>query len=168
MNSPHIVFHGQDVLCTHCGGREQVFPKSVTMVTAMVQAFETDHRRCKLSDKSPASRPIQSPQAWLNGWDTGTSSITICRVMSGLGDRTRVGWPLDPDVFGRCHRLLNLFPEWRERMGEVAAAYPLTPWVAYAREWNRMTALYEEELPSGRAPKLYALMQQLRTESGAA
>lgn len=164
MSVAHVVLDGADVFCRHCGERFAILPASVTFLMSVTKAFEKEHRRCKLTERSPASTQGRSPAAWLLGGDTGTSSITICIVMSGLGDRTRLGWPLDPDDFGRCYRLLTHFPAWRARMHEVAAAFPGTPWVAYVREWDRMTALYEEELPSGLAPKIYDLMQQLRGE----
>ena len=43
------------------------------------------------------------------------------------------------------------------------AAYP--EWAPLVAVWDELTALYEEELPSGRCPKLYDRMQQLRGES---
>lgn len=108
---------------------------------------------------------------WLKGPDTGTSSRSIFAVLSKKhGHLAFVGHgfgpsePLDPDDFGRCHRLLQAIPEWRGRLAEVAAAYP--GWGPLIREWDRCTALYEQEEPTGRAPKLYALMQELRREGG--
>jgi hypothetical protein len=35
-----------------------------------------------------------------------------------------------------------------------------------AAEWPRLTDLYLEELPTGECPKLYKLMQGLRTSAG--
>lgn len=40
----------------------------------------------------------------------------------------------------------------------------LPKWKPMVREWATMKALYEEELPSGRCPKLYALMEDLEDE----
>ncbi len=101
---------------------------------------------------------------WRAGGDTGTSSLTIWSVMTGRTvtddrGRVRVGVPWDPSDFGRCHRLLEQFPAWRARMPEVAAAYP--EWAALVAEWDALTALFLEELPSGKAPKLYVRMQLL-------
>ena len=102
---------------------------------------------------------------WLRSPDTGVSSKTIFSVLSEKHGRVaaiRTGVPHDPADFGRCHRLLNLIPGWRERLPEVAAAYP--EWSALVREWDTLTKLYEEELPSGSCPKLYAAMQPLIEE----
>lgn len=50
-------------------------------------------------------------------------------------------------------------------MQEVADAYPNTPWAPYVREWDRLSVLYEEELPGGNGPKLWTLMQALQKEA---
>lgn len=108
---------------------------------------------------------------WLLGHDTGISSLTICAVLSGQHSvaaavsRGPFGAdvPHDPADFGRCYRLLQAIPEWRGRLGEVAKAHRI--WRPFVREWDAMTALYEEERVLARAPKLYALMQKLEAES---
>jgi hypothetical protein len=96
---------------------------------------------------------------WLAGGDTGSSSITIWSVMTGWampnGRAPSVPW--DPDDFGRCHRLLERFPAWRQRMPEVAEMYP--EWAGLVAAWGELTSLYLEELPSGQAPRCYARMK---------
>lgn len=99
---------------------------------------------------------------WILGGDTGISSKVIWAVMMGATP-AEVDVPYDPSDFGRCHRLLQLFPEWRGRLDEVARAYPA--WGPLVREWGQLEALYEEEWPTGRAPRLYTRMQALREES---
>ena len=108
--------------------------------------------------------------AWLLGASTGLSSLTIFSVLSerhaGEAIRRLGPWgsnvPLDPDDFRRCRRLLETVPGWRGRLGEVAAAYP--EWGPLVRDWETLEALYVEELPSGRCPKLYERMQVLIEE----
>jgi hypothetical protein len=103
---------------------------------------------------------------WLLGPDTGTSSLTIFSVLSekhagramvrvrhGLGPSP----PWDPDDFGRCYRLLEMFPAWKERMQEVADRYPT--WAKLVQDWGYLWALWEEESPSGECPKLYDAMK---------
>jgi hypothetical protein len=102
---------------------------------------------------------------WILGPDTGISSKTIWAVMMGAIEAGRpFGYdiPHDPDDFGRCYRLLEKFPEWKPRLKEVAEKFP--EWGPMVREWDKMTALYEEELPTGEAPKLYSLMKKLEDE----
>jgi hypothetical protein len=109
---------------------------------------------------------------WLLSGDTGISSEVICAVMTN--SKGRSAWecspPYDPSDFGRCYRLLNLFPEWKARMPEVGTKYP--EWGPLVREWDSLTALYEKEIKNkdGRAPMLYARMKDLldqgRLEAG--
>lgn len=98
---------------------------------------------------------------WIVGRDTGTSSKLIWSVMQ-MVEPDYTDPPADPDDFGRCYRLLKLIPEWRPNLGLVAQQYK--EWFALVREWDELTALYEEELPSGRCPKLYDRMQALIEE----
>lgn len=101
---------------------------------------------------------------WLLGPDTGLSSQTIFSVLAStesLRSRALGTWgpttPSDPSDFGRCHRLLERFPMWRDRLGEVSEAYP--KWKPLVAAWDEMTALWLEESPTGNCPKLFKLMQ---------
>jgi hypothetical protein len=101
--------------------------------------------------------------AWFMSGDTGTSSKTIWSVMTGIPiDCADV--PYDPSDFGRCHRLLEKFPEWRERLGEVAARYPV--WGPLVREWPALTRRYVRAIEQGRksAPKMWHRMETLVDE----
>jgi hypothetical protein len=109
---------------------------------------------------------MMTPIEWLLSGDTGTSSKTICAVMTGsnLGGDFDAGVPHDPSDFGRCYRLLRLFPGWIERLDEVALHYPM--WTGLVREWGELTAMYKEELAEGteNAPRLYRRMKVLIDE----
>lgn len=104
-----------------------------------------------------------TPIDWLMSDDTGTSSKTICAVITG-SSMNYPDVPHDPSDFGRCHRLLSLFPEWRPRLHEVAEKYPM--WGPMVAAWDELTALYREESEDGAkaAPKLYARMRELIDE----
>jgi len=107
-----------------------------------------------------------NPNEWIIGGDTGISSKTIWAVMMGSIPNNpspfQFDTPLDPSDFGRCHRLLVLFPEWRDRLPEVAEVFP--KWGPMIREWDKMTALYERDYKSGISTELYKLMQKLVDE----
>lgn len=111
--------------------------------------------------------------AWLIGRDTGLSSLTIFSVLSvehGKYAMATRGWfrftvPHDPADLGRCLRLLDAVPEWRDRLGEVAAVYP--EWAPLVRDWTEIERLYVEELPARTAPKCYAAMRVLIDEGRA-
>lgn len=106
--------------------------------------------------------------AWIANGDTGISSQTIWAVLMGRQADPRHAYdntPRDPDDFGRCYRLLKVMPSWRVRLPEVASKYP--KWAGLVAHWEELTSLYEEELPTRSAPKLYARMQQLRENAAA-
>lgn len=120
-----------------------------------------------LRDKYPDEPELQ----WVYGCDTGTSSLTIFLTLKST--KRFLPWehmpphqdflpgvPHDPDDFGRCYRLLELFPEWRERLAEVAAKYPM--WQPFVVAWPGMEALWREESPSGECPKLYEVLKAIK------
>lgn len=91
---------------------------------------------------------------WWFGCDVGTSSAAILAVLC-KSDNSLNHWvaatlrsdaakyadkavPRDADDFNRCVKLLNLMPEWRSRLGEVAAVYPDTAWPAIVASWDEL------------------------------
>ena len=108
---------------------------------------------------------------WIVGGDTGISSKTIWSVMMGA-EPSYPCEPSDPDDFGRCYRLLKIAPpSWRASLSRVSEKYPV--WTALVRQWDELTALYEDELVNGpidkksrvrMAPKTYVRMKELIDE----
>jgi hypothetical protein len=105
---------------------------------------------------------------WILSKDTGTSSKTIWAVMMGVvTQKTEEGSsyspPADPADFGRCHRLLERFPHWRARLGEVAQCFPR--WIPLVREWDKLTELYINALDpkacAHASREMYDRMKQL-------
>lgn len=152
--------------CTRCGrGLTGItLPQPIDVIVGAMKGFVEAHRYCEGKYREPT--PTRAEE-WLVGRDTGTSSKTIYHVMMGYAIKRspyQFDVPHDPDDFGRCYRLLKLFPAWRERIAEVATALP--EWGPLVREWEQLEKLYEEEShkPNGLAPKLYATMQTLIEE----
>ena len=114
------------------------------------------------------SGPSSAQWEWAASNDTGISSAVIWTAMTGTGLPRYSGYgaspPQDPSDFGRCHRLLAKFPEWRSRLGEVAEKHPR--WAPLVREWGRLERIYLEDMPAGASPRLYDLMQDLLREAG--
>lgn len=83
---------------------------------------------------------------WLRSRDVGVSSLTIFEVMTGhmLETPFRFGYspPVDASDFGRCRKLLEQFPEWRTRLGEVADRHPA--WRAVVGAWDRLEQLHDQ------------------------
>ncbi len=122
------------------------------------------------------STEMQRALDWITGEDTGLSSKTIFEVMTSAQPSPQRSWigfyPLDPDDFGRCYRLLQRIPEWRERLPEVAARYP--DWCGLVDAWDELTALYEQEVGTGAdvrahrgkmARRLYARMKEIEEQT---
>ena len=109
------------------------------------------------------------PEQWIVNGEVGTSSKTIWAVMmDGVLPNRKDSWdysvPHDPDDFNRCWKLLVLFPEWRNRLPEVASQFPA--WIGFVREWDKLTAMYESLLAEDKhySHEMYDLMKQLEDE----
>lgn len=153
---PHAVLGNNSARCLNCGEEQAIaFPSSIGVMTAICKAFSKEHAHCKPSDAGRSRFEFRTPQEWIKSWDTGKSSESIWRWMQGMGgDHKSI--PHDPADFGRCYRLLKAFPEWRARIREMGNAVPV--WRALAYAWDNLEKLYEEELSSGTAPKLWKAM----------
>lgn len=96
--------------------------------------------------------------AWLASHDTGLSSKYLAGAVSGAF-KSSFAYPRDPDDFGRCYRMMRAIPEVRVlamRMDALPA-----PWPQLHKVWLELERLYEEEFPTGRAPKLMACMNEI-------
>lgn len=151
--------NGEAAHCKRCGvGLELPMPMSLNVLMGAMEGFVKDHQRCK--DTGRTEPEPANLDEWLRSRDTGISSRTICAVLSGRPViENRPGYPMDPSDFGRCYRLLKLFPQWLPRLGEVADRYP--EWRPLVEAWDELTALYEKEMHKDRSPMLYARMQEL-------
>ena len=179
---------GGSLDCLRCGASYlPTYPAPVDVIVAISKALEKTHRTCMANaegercpfclklghdHKTCPDADVKTIDAWLRGPDTGIASRAIVDAIVGHGAvydaparEMRRDPPSDPADFGRCHRLLTRFPELRPRLGEVAENHPA--WAPFVREWDRMTALYEREEPTGSAPELFALMQALAKEGRA-
>jgi hypothetical protein len=94
----------------------------------------------------------------------------MCAAIFGypsLGDKPRIQHPHDPDDFGRCYRfylaaMCDHEGKCRDFTGKLALVAALSPvWKNIIDNWSELTRLYLEELPTGRAPKLYERMKAL-------
>lgn len=92
--------------------------------------------------------------AWSRGNDTGSSSKAMARILAGEKVRDPA-YPSDGGDLGRCLRLLEAIPEWKSRLGEVAAAGP--EWAALVAHWDELAALHKTD--DGKA--IYARMKAI-------
>ncbi|HHG5326056.1 TPA: hypothetical protein ACPWPG_001448 [Pseudomonas aeruginosa] len=111
----------------------------------------------------------QRATKWLRDGQVGASSRAIHDHMLGLTPkRGYYDHPHDPDDLNRCLLLLDLIPEWKPRMREMAQHSP--EWAALASSWERLTDLFLSEAGldwqrSSEAPETYAAMRLLRGDA---
>ena len=107
--------------------------------------------------------PNMGIDAWLRTDDTGRSSKAmayhICHIPMIYASEDLRAYPRDPEDFGRCHRFLEAVPQARLNLGMMGPVSAI--WSRLVDEWDSLTAIYLEELPTGSAPKLYARMKEL-------
>jgi hypothetical protein len=97
----------------------------------------------------PDPAPVQGPgltdherrALWLDLHDSGLSSICIADRMCGIIPRGH--HPHDGDDFGRCERLLMLYPEWRARLPEMSGVS--RHWAALVPRWEEITAAWRHD-----------------------
>jgi hypothetical protein len=114
-----------------------------------------------------AAVPASGLRAWLASDDTGLSSRAMAaRLAPLIGERVLLGRPTDhphdPDDFGRCLGLLEAAPALREHLPLMADVSP--EWACLVGAWDELEALYREERPSGKAPRLFERMKALTRE----
>ncbi|WP_024717979.1 hypothetical protein [Pseudomonas putida] len=110
----------------------------------------------------------QRASAWMRDGEVGMSSRAIHDHMLGLTPKCGYfDYPLDPDDLNRCIKLLELIPEWKPRMGEMAQRGE--QWVGLANRWEEICRCFLDEVgldwcKGRRAPKTYLLMTQAMGE----
>jgi len=94
--------------------------------------------------------------------DYGESSLTLLAVHCGM-DKKRPTVPSDPSDFRRC---IHLFECLNFGQGEIFSLLCVMSdkyeiWKPFAKNWDKLTELYNEEKNQESAPKLYELMREL-------
>ncbi len=142
----------REVRCPSCGAG----PKGV--------AFGRGHVPEPEPARSVGMRDSERRAEWLRLRDNGLSSQCIADRMCGL--TTTGDHPHDGDDFGRCERLLALYPEWRARLGEMACvnvywAALVPKWAEIAEAWRHDINLYRREPRAKDGWRCYPLMRSI-------
>lgn len=88
--------------------------------------------------------PIEARvKVWLASGHVGVSSEAMLDFFY-RGKVSDAGYPHDSDDLSRCIGLLNVFPEWRERLSDLGCMDGLDGkvWTALAEEWDNLEKIY--------------------------
>ena len=102
---------------------------------------------------------------WLASDDTGLSSKYMAEVLCNSHVTAENHHPIDPSDFGRCLRMLDAVPHLRRNLYLLTDVKHGPVWNKLAQHWPELETLYNEELPTGQAPKLYERMKELIQEA---
>jgi hypothetical protein len=98
---------------------------------------------------------------WLAHGHRGLSSEAIFSKMTGMA-LSRL-WqnqhPCDPADFKRCMDLLDMVPEFANRMQEMKEVSE--QWAAVVDHWDELVQLYYDEYDTRTCQKLYGRMKEL-------
>lgn len=115
-----------------------------------------------VSERPDDSEELRAVRNWLRNGRPGVSSKTMSSVLYGLpSNYSDYDGPYDPSDFARCMEFLEFVPQARSRVHELSS----TPgWENIAPAFDELEELYNQEKlnEDGKAPLLYARMQELR------
>lgn len=103
------------------------------------------------SDRAEYFRDVRAPNIeerkrwWIDNGEKGLSSQSLFNILSGKHDKNP-DYPRDASDFRRCVLLLDLIPEWRERLEDCAVSAPGL-WPALIRNWDALENALMNECP---------------------
>lgn len=142
----HTTIRNENLFCLNCGGAHSIgFPTTVPDLNKKIKAFNTLHAECPKTYVEPVADGGKSvydrAMWWITSGETGSSSKTMFGLfMHGITERP--SHPYDPDDFKRCYKLLELIPEWKERIMELKVLS--TAWENLANNWGKLTEMFEQ------------------------
>jgi hypothetical protein len=157
MRIQQSVFHC--ITCKHEWLAETVFDAPVSVFTASLLALSCP--KCGAAAKNiafgrgdvPDPTPVRNGMtdlerraAWLQMHDNGLSSECIADRMCDLP--LTGAYPHDGDDFGRCERLLVLYPDWRRRLNEMRAINPI--WDVLVEYWDEIALAWRHDVDLSR------------------
>jgi hypothetical protein len=93
-------------------------------------------------------------EAWLASDDVGASSLYMASILTG-GCEAEFAYPLDPDDFGRCVRMIEaVYLQPGEQLPAQSALFDSPLWKIVISNWTEWLSLYREE----RFKELYKAM----------
>jgi hypothetical protein len=148
----HTIFRNQKLFCTHCGGEQAVaLPIEITIMTAMITAFNKIHKSCPKTWEQPTI-PLDRSQIarelfWLNHGERGSSSEFMYHVLCDPLINFSYAHPYDAGDFKRCHGLLEIVPELRGKLYLMAGKSEI--WDNLVKHWDQLTQMLKKEIAEG-------------------
>lgn len=106
----------------------------------------------------------KSYESWLISDDTGISSRTMFIALRGLSEDAspKFGTDIPYDVadFGRCYRLIERFPHWKNELNKVSDRFP--KWIPFIENWDELSNLYEEAISTNTYSPINNRLNELR------
>lgn len=164
----HVVMRNGHPFCENCGQSYVInLPAPIDVAVGAMNGFIKTHKHCKKTWTEPVADLTRNVAERMHFWreqgERGVSSETIYRVLCGtlapLRQPLDFSHPLDPADFHRCHKLLEIIPEWRGRLEELKVLGD--PWPALVDNWDRLTELLLAQKRGQGSSEMYDLMKEL-------
>lgn len=167
----HTTFRNGALFCTHCGQSQVIaFPMEIPVFSAMTKAFAKSHRNCIKTWEQEMPNPDWPIHERITFWwykgEHGTSSEVMWNTLTENMLHTLGGakypfsqHPCDSDDFRRCHMLLKMVPEWKEKLPLLNDLSPV--WANLVQHWDELTRMLEEQMETGKTNGMYAFMKTL-------
>lgn len=143
------------VACKHEWLADMIVEAPISVYTASIQALHCPacgsgfkkiaFGRGDVPDPKPVQAGMTDPEkraAWLKMHDNGLSSQCIADRMCGMVPTG--SHPHDGADFGRCERLLMLYPDWRDRLDEMRIVSEF--WAALVPRWAEITDAWRHDV----------------------
>jgi hypothetical protein len=145
-NIEHTTIRNENLFCNNCGGSYKlIMPIGIKEMTSKIDSFNNLHKDCPKTWEEPKvdqSKDIeQKAMWWIANGRIGLSSTTMWLCFMGQKIEN-VSYPYDPDDFSRCYALLQVVPEWRERILELGKLSK--QWKTLSENWNKLTEMFEQ------------------------
>lgn len=157
----------EKLFCLNCGGEfALILPLLIKEMIKKTDSFNELHKDCKKTWYEPKvdqNKDIHDKAMfWIANGEQGMSSKTMWNCFMSNKDY-RIHYPLDPDDFSRCWKLLEMIPEWK---GELHKLKPLSKeWRNLVDNWNSLTDMYvkntKENWKNYKEIGMYEFMQTL-------
>ena len=141
-------FRNQNLFCLNCGGSFKIeYPIEISEMTKKITAFDELHKDCKKTWSEPTFNQSEGltkrAMQWKEHGETGASSNAMWHCLMEDSNFI-ICHPWDPDDFGRCYKLLQAVPEWKNELHKLKSLSLV--WSRLVDNWDVLTEMYEKNV----------------------